>query len=319
MIEYRSFRNSDPPLIAAIWNCQLPLRGRIPRVRPNFLAEHIFGKPYFDRNGFILATFEGQPVGFAHASFGPAADQDELNHQAGVVSCLMTVDHPRSAEIADGLLAHSEAYLASRGASQVTAFGYRELCPFYLGLYGGTQLPGVLSEQRSILEAFAKAGYQNQDRTLILQRDLGQGAIPIDRSQHLLKRSYDIDAAINPSDTTWWQAATLGLFSRMQFDLLSRSDESVCGQLFVWDMHPLARSWNITSAGLVDMNIDPAHLNLDTARFFIAEVSRYLYRRAISLLEVQHSETDERAATIFADLGFQQVDEAVVLEKQLAS
>jgi len=178
-------------------------------------------------------------------------------------------------------------------------------------------LPGVLADQAPILEVFLSAGYQQLDRTLILHRDLQQGAIPIDRSQHLLKRSYDIDAAINPPDSSWWEAATLGPFARMQFDLLSRDTDSVCGQLFVWDMYPLAHSWNITSAGLVDMNIEPAHLNLDTTRFFIAEVSRYLCRRSISLLEVQHSQGDERATTIFADLGFQQVDEALVLEKSV--
>jgi len=317
MIEYRSFRNSDPPLISAIWSAQPAIRGLIPAVTPTFLAEHVFGKPYFDRQGFILALLEGKPVGFAHASFGPTPSGDRLDHQRGVVSLVMTDSHPRANEVARGLLAECEAYLTERGARRISAFGHKQLCPFYLGLYGGTQLPGVLATQSLVLELFLSAGYQQQDRTLILHRDLQQGAIPIDRSQHLLKRSYDIDAAINPPDSSWWEAATLGPFARMQFDLLSRDTETVCGQLFVWDMYPLAKSWNITSAGLVDMNIDPAHLTLDTTRFFIAEVSRYLYRRSISLLEVQHSQGDERAATIFADLGFQQIDEALVLEKSV--
>ncbi len=319
MIEYRSFRNSDPPLITAIWSAQAPLRGRISTVRPNFLAEHVFGKPYFDRHGFILATVKDQVIGFAHAAFGPSPARDSADHQDGVVSLLMTIEHPRAREAALGLLAKCEAYLVANGAERATAFGHKERCPFYLGLYGGTQLPGVLVEQRPVLEALAAAGYQQRERTIILQRDLAQGAIPIDRSQHLLKRSYDIDAAINPPDSNWWEAATLGPFSRMQFDLLSRATDEVCGQLLVWDMYPLAKSWNITSAGLVDMKIESEHLNVDTTRFFIAEVSRYLYRRAISLLEAQHSASDDRAATIFAELGFQPVDEAVVLEKRLAT
>lgn len=318
MIEYRSFRNSDPPLITAIWAAQSPLRGRIPAVRPNFLAEHVFGKPYFDRDGFILATVDDQPIGFAHAAFGPSPARDSLNYHDGVISQLMTVEHPRAAEAAVGLLAKCESYLESRGAERATAFGDQERCPFYLGIYGGTQLPGVLTAETAILDALQSAGYQQRDRNIIMHRDLGQGAIPIDRSQHLLKRTYDIDAAINPPDTSWWQAATLGPFARMQFDLLSRSNDEVCGQLFVWDMHPLARSWNITSAGLVSMNIEPAHLNLDTTRFFIAEVSRYLHRRSISLLEVQYSDSDERAATLFSELGFQTIDEALVMEKQLS-
>ena len=318
MIEYRSFRNSDPPQIAAIWNSQAPLRGRVAHVRPNLLAEHVFGKTYFDRDGLMLAILDGEPIGFAHAGFGPSAHHDSLNPATGVISSLMTVDHPQATEAARGLLDQCERYLASRGAINLTAFGYQERCPFYLGLYGGAQMPGVLGDQEAVIATFLGAGYQQHDRTLILHRALDSGAIPIARSQHLLKRTYDIDAAINPPDPHWWSASTFGPFSRMQFDLLARADDSVCGQLLVWDMNPLAKSWSITSAGLVDMDISPSHLSLDTSRFFIAEVSRYLYRRAISLLEVQHSAKDEKAATIFADLGFQQVDEALVLEKKLS-
>ena len=317
MIEYRSFRNSDPPHIAAIWNSQPPLRGRIPQVRPNFLAEHVFGKTYFERDGLILAIVDGEAIGFAHAGFGPATDRSSLQHSNGVVSCLMTVDHPQASDAASGLLEHSERYLTSRGARRITAYGYQERCPFYLGLYGGAQLPGILNDQETTITTFLSAGYQQRDRTIVLQRALERGAIPIDRSQHLLKRTYDIDAAINPPDPDWWAASTLGPFSRMQFDLLARADDTVCGQLLVWDMHPLAKSWNVTSAGLVDMTITPTHLNLETTRFFIAEVSRYLYRRSISLLEVQHSASDEAAATIYEDLGFQHVDEAILLEKKL--
>ena len=119
MIEYRSFRNTDPPLISAIWAAQPPMRGLIPAARPNFLAEHVFGKPYFDRQGFILALLEGKTVGFAHAGFGPAPAGDRLDYQSGVVSLIMTDNHPRSTEVASGLLAACESYLTERGARRV--------------------------------------------------------------------------------------------------------------------------------------------------------------------------------------------------------
>ena len=39
----------------------------------------VFSKPYFDRQGVIVAVDEGRVVGFAHAGFGPTADRSAID------------------------------------------------------------------------------------------------------------------------------------------------------------------------------------------------------------------------------------------------
>ena len=69
-------------------------------------------------------------VGFVHAGFGPNADESQIDTTRGVVSLLLThADHGDS-QIADGLLAQAERYLAARGATTIAAIGLGELCPF---------------------------------------------------------------------------------------------------------------------------------------------------------------------------------------------
>ncbi|MFP6619256.1 MAG: hypothetical protein VB877_07920 [Pirellulaceae bacterium] len=317
MTEFRSFLNSDPPHIVDLWNSQPPQRGLVPAINTTFLSGHVLGKPYFDREGMIMAFHDGSLDGFAHVGFGPSADGSRLSHQTGVVSMLMTRAGCDTDSLSAALLDRCETYCRERGGQRIYAMGGPLLCPFYLGLYGGCQIPGVLRSHPSVRDAFSVAGYETVDRTLIMHCPLSDGAIPIDRSQHLLRRNYDIEAAVNPTDRTWWEAATLGPFARIQFDLIDQSGKRPTGEVRVWDMQPLAAAWNITVAGLVDMNLAEQQPDMDIFRFFIGEVSRFLHRRSIALLEAQYSCDDERASGVFPGLGFTQVDEADVMCKVL--
>ena len=230
---------------------------------------------------------------------------------------LMTRNSCSEGSIAGDLLDGCEAYCRTRGSQRIYAMGAPHLSPFYLGLYGGCQIPGVLRNQADVRGVFDRAGYETIDHTLVMHCPLADGAIPIDRSQHLLRRNYDIEAAVNPPNRTWCEAATLGPFARIQFDLIDQTGARPTGEVRVWDMQPLATAWNITVAGLVDMNLSDQQPDIETFRFFIGEVSRFLHRRSIALLEAQYSYQDERAAEVFPGLGFTQVDEADVMCKTL--
>ena len=56
MIRYRPFENRDPPGLAEIWRTQRPIRGRIQAVTPQLIEEHVLAKPWFDREGLIVAA-----------------------------------------------------------------------------------------------------------------------------------------------------------------------------------------------------------------------------------------------------------------------
>ena len=74
--------------------------------------------------------------------------------------------------MAVGLLERSEAYCCGRGPRFSTAAAIRPLNAFYFGLYGGSEMPGVLETDRVAQQAYFARGYEEIDRTLVLQRDL---------------------------------------------------------------------------------------------------------------------------------------------------
>src|SRR5579884_2359145 len=86
VVEYRTFRNTDPPGLLRVWNEALTGRGAAPLPSATALEEHVFAKPYFDPAGLVVAVEGKRPVGFAHGGFGPSADGAALDRAAGVVA-----------------------------------------------------------------------------------------------------------------------------------------------------------------------------------------------------------------------------------------
>ncbi len=81
MIEYRRFRNSDPPHIRRLWREAGLGRGAATDLDADSLETVVFAQPYFDREGMILAVDGNNVVGFIHAGFGPAADEQSLSKE----------------------------------------------------------------------------------------------------------------------------------------------------------------------------------------------------------------------------------------------
>src|SRR3989442_1948213 len=66
-LEYRSYRNDDPPSLVEIWNEAFLSRGAVQIRHGSALERFVFAKPYFDPDGLIVAVQDGVRVGFAHA------------------------------------------------------------------------------------------------------------------------------------------------------------------------------------------------------------------------------------------------------------
>ncbi len=172
VVDYRIFRNDDPPALAAIWNETFTHRGAVYLRGTSALEHFLFAKPYFDPAGLILALDKGTPVGFAHAGFGPNAEETALSTDQGV-TCLVAVrpGHRRQG-IGSELLRRSEAYLRGRGAKSLAAGCLRPLDPFYLGLYGGGGAPGVLATDPDAEPFLVHHGYQAAETCPVFQRRL---------------------------------------------------------------------------------------------------------------------------------------------------
>src|SRR5262245_4993235 len=132
----------------------------------------VLSKPYFDRDGLIVAVDNGSVIGFAHAGFGPTDNESGVSRELG--AAILVIVAPRADEpaIAAELIARCEAYLKSRGAKVLYGGGIRPLNAFYVGLYGGSELPGILDSDIPQQGFFFNANYREIDRTVVLHREL---------------------------------------------------------------------------------------------------------------------------------------------------
>ena len=167
MISYHPFRNQDPPAITAIWRTQAGQPGYAQPVSVDLFEQLVFAKLYFDYDGLFIAEDDGRPVGFAHAAFGPNDQQNEVSAELGVTSLILVRPDCNAPGLVAGLLERCEAYLRRRGAKVLYGGGIQPLNPFYLGLYGGSELPGVLDTDNVARDVYQTHGYTEIDQTVV--------------------------------------------------------------------------------------------------------------------------------------------------------
>jgi GNAT superfamily N-acetyltransferase len=275
----------------------------------------VLSKPYFDNAGLILAVDDATPVGFAHAGFGPSDDESTLSYDCGVVSMLLVRPEYRRQGIGQALLARAEDYLRERGATRIYGGGIRPLTPFYLGLYGGSELPGVLVSDADALRRYRASGFAEVERVGVFHRDLSSFRPAVDRKQMQIRRQQNVQITVDPPCRTWWEACTFGGFDRTRFELAPKTGEPVCASLTVWSMEPLSTSWGVRATGLCELLVDPAQRRQGLAQFLMGEAFRQLAAEGIALVEAQAMLRDEASLGLFKKLGFKQVDEGVVFRK----
>jgi len=318
LIRYRPFRNSDPPGLAEIWQSHPPLRGLAPYVSPSLLEQHVFSKPYFDREGLLVAVENDRPIGFVHAGFGPLEDGSDLNRKTGVICLLMVTPRDDREAVARELLAHSEDYLVRGGAARLYGGGVTPLDPFYLGLYGGSELPGTLASDGFARELFLGAGYRQVGRRLVLHRELAGFRPLVSRQQMQIRRSHNVETIVDPPPADWWEACTRGQTDRTRFVLLPRRGDQTFGSVTFWNLEPLSTGWGVHASGLVQLEIDEQLRRQGLGAFLIGEALRQLAAEGVTLIETQTPQDNTAALCFFQKLGFKQVDEGLVLRKDVS-
>ena len=280
------------------------------------LDQLVLSKPYFDNEGLILALDDETIVGLVHAGFGPTEDQSRLSRELGVTCMLLVRPDHRRLGIGTELLARSEQYLRARGAKVLYGGGIRPHNPFYLGLYGGSELPGVLASDAAAQQRYRGSGYQEVDRTRLFHRDLAGFRPPVDRQQMQIRRTMIVEATIDPPASTWWEACTLGMFDRTRFDLLPRDGGRAMASMTVWSMDPISTNSGVRTTGLYDVHVDPVQRRKGLAMFLLGEAFKQLHTAGVSRIEAQAMQQNNTAIALLNRLGFQQVDEGVVFRKE---
>jgi ribosomal protein S18 acetylase RimI-like enzyme len=319
MFHFRSFRNTDPPVVTSIWRSRSGQQGLAQPVSVDLLEQLVFGKQHFDYPGMILAWDDREPIGFAHAGFGPNDQRTWVSSDRGVISLLLVRPDYAQSEAPAELLARAERYLRDRGAKEIFGGGFRPYCPFYLGLYGGSELPGVLKSDEVSLTLYPASGYQEYQQTRVIQRDLSGFRPLVDREQMQLRRAMALETVIDASGRDWWEASTVGDFDLTRFDLRPRGSQTLLGCATFRAMDAVGSPGPTRRAGLIELWVDPARRGEGLATYLLGEAMLELSREGYSMAEAQVTGDNAAAWALYQKLGFQQTDEGVVFWKEAGS
>ena len=314
MIEFRCFRNDDPPRLADTWRSADLGPSAMQPVTSALLEACVFSKPYFDREGLFVAIDDGRAVGFAHAAFGPNRDHTAIDVATGTTLLAVVVPHPEQERIGDILLQRCEQYLRRRGATTLLGGGSAEMRSFYLGLYGGADLPGILDSSPGVQAIFRRAGYEESERIGVLRRPLAGFRPPVNRLQLAIRRATTLRAIDEPARRTWWEAATTTGVALRRYELRGAGDH-LLGTASFWDMQPLAAAWGISAAGLLHVGIEGSRRRLGLAHYLLSEALHDLAQEGVTLAEAQVTLENEPAVQLFTKLGFETAALGTVFRK----
>ncbi|MBN2295190.1 MAG: GNAT family N-acetyltransferase [Pirellulales bacterium] len=316
MLEFRTFCNSDPPLLAEIWRSRGSIRGIPCKITPELLEQFVFSRPYFDYEGLILAFEGGRPVGFAHAGFGPNRTHDAISTELGTTCLIMVRPDCNETKVAAELLSKSEEYLASRGTKVIYGGAISPLNAFYLGLYGGSELPGVLQSDAVSRNVYNAAGYKEIDRAIIFKADVHSFRAPMTRQLMQIRRRMLVNIEADFATNNWWEACTLGNFELTRYSLHARTGSSIVAHATLRNMNPTAITGSGGNVGLIDLHVDSRHRRQGVVSFLLSEIFHQLARQGVSAVEVQTMRDNAAAVGLYRKLGFQEIDQGIVFRKQ---
>jgi GNAT superfamily N-acetyltransferase len=317
LIRYRTFRNGDPPALAEVWRSQPEEHGRIQRMSAALFEQLVLSKPYFDNAGLIVAVDDDdRPIGFAHAAFGPNEGGQRLSTQCGITCLVMVLPQYRGQGIGAELLARSEDYLRRRGAQVIYGGGIAPLNGFYLGLYGGSELPGILDTDAGGQRLFQSHGYREIDRVHVLEKRLASFRPPIDRNQMQVRRRSTVTAICDPPSANWWDACAWSGLDATRYELALRDVGRVVAHATTWTIEPLSTSWGLRAAGVVGLEVDEACRRQGIATYLMGDVMRQLAAQGTTLVQVQTMQWNTPALKLYEKMGFELVGQGAVYRKE---
>jgi ribosomal protein S18 acetylase RimI-like enzyme len=315
VVQYRSFRNDDPPALRDIWNESFTGRGAVILRHTSPLERCIFSKPYFDPAGLIVADEDGLRVGFAHAGFAANCSETALSMATGVVCAIGVRASHRRRGIGSALLQHCETYLRQRGARTIYAGCMRPFNPFYFGLYGGSDSPGFLVSDKAAAPFLESRGYRHWDTCLVFQRRLDRPVAVLDPRFGALRRDCGMRVYPRSGIATWWQECVLDMVEPLVFRLEDHGGATL-GHAEVWEMEDFSWRWGTPAIGILDLTIADSQRRRGLAKFLLAGVIQYWQDQYFGLIEAHAMERNLAALHLYQGLGFEQMDVGRVYRRE---
>lgn len=308
MTTFRTFLNTDPPKIVELWNRVGQSRGFGRLSDCDNLEQLIFSKPYFDRKGLHLAFDGDQLIGFCHAGFGSDFEGKHLDKSMGTIAMLVVDPSRQRQGIGSQLLVRGLNYLREQGSTVLYLGCLNPVNPFYLGMYGGSELPGVLESDESMSCFAIKHGFKRADTAMVYQLNLDELKPITDSRVPLLRRQVEVQVEPFPLPLSWWHAATMGPMVTLGYEMHDKASETQIGRAWVWEMETFSRAWGVPCVGLTDVFIHEAYRRQGYGRLMLHSILKHLHGQKIALVEVQTMSRNTAARGMYESLGFSHVD-----------
>jgi ribosomal protein S18 acetylase RimI-like enzyme len=315
VIEYRRFRNSDPPQIRRLWREAGLGRGAATELDADSLETVVFAQPYFDKEGLIVAIEDGQMVGFIHAGFRASDDEQQLSNDDGTILAVIVAPSHRRQGIGRELVRRAEEYLRSRGSQKLFAGASTPRDAFYVGIYGGSQPAGFLESDPLAHPFFAALGYVPHERRLIFQRSLEEKGEPVGLRLMSVRRSTKLGAAPTDKRLTWWSQTRMGRLDSITLSLLPKAGGAGLAEVMVVGLDHYLSSWNQRAIGLIDLHVPVEHRRKGYAQALLVEVCRRVKNDLITLVECHVTEGNEAGIKTLQSAAFKQIDAGIVYHR----
>ena len=308
MIQYRTFRNGDPPALVDLWNTCFVGRGAA-FVRGSTLLDYlILSKPFFDPAGLTLALADGRPVGFVHVGFGPDQGGAALDTRLGVTCALGVVPAYRRQGIGGELLRRGEEFLRSRGARRLFAGPMPPVNPFTFSIYGGANSCGFLASDSAARPFLEKHGYRSGPARLILQRPLDSVPAVADGRFAAFRQRYEIVGSPQRG-LSWYEEGVVGPIELHEYRLTDRATGQAIARANLWEMETFNQRWNEHAVGMTNLEVLPAFRRQGLAKFLFSQLLRHLHEQFFTVAEIHAPVDDPAASGLLKLLGFSKVDE----------
>ncbi|REJ76739.1 MAG: GNAT family N-acetyltransferase [Planctomycetota bacterium] len=317
MIEYRTFRNTDPPQILRLWQeCGLG-RGAAQPGGTEALELFIFSQQFFDPEGLTLACEGGRVIGFAHAGFGCSDDQSRLDRSRGVICAVMVHPDFRRLGVGAALVRKSEEYLLSRGATEMRAGPAPGWDPFFFGLYGGTRPSGFLESDPNARPFFESLNYSAGPQHGVFQRRLGAKPDPMNLRLATIRRETELIVVPRPLDPTWWWYTHFGRWESagidlLRFRLVRKNAGEPIAAVTVIGLEQYEPVWKQRAIGLVDVSVETSLRGQGYGQALLLGVMRRLKQELVDVAEIHSPQENETAWKVIQSAGFEQVDTGIV-------
>lgn len=269
------------------------------------LEYFVLAKPYFEREGILVATDNGNVVGFVHAGFGPNHDNTDVDVTNGVICTVQTKPEYSTPEVYGQLIQAAEAFLMSRGVHRIMGGPVSPFTCFYHGLSSVGEACGVLCEDRHLQDAFRHAGYGELAQNIVMHRDLTAFRPPFDRKQRALQRTFEVIVDLETDLTNWWELCRYGPLPRCGFRVIDRESRAVAAEMTWWDQAftGAALQSTVSFAGIA-VPTELRRQGLGT--LLMNEAMKQLKSSGAFFASAQVSATNEVGMAFFESLGFKE-------------